>query len=646
MTTSQFGQAFRKRFPELVENNIVVSQSESDPHQWAVWYSGRNYRLGIAADENGVYVRDLRVYGSFQDDLYFAADRRNTLFRQTEALIDEVGLLKRWQISNQAVALPQITKKDNSYSVAFGDRIITLDKETFSFNFAPEEVFGLTENINEKSFGGLWIYKLTETGLAASNRNFWQVAAFVISGAWILAFLKIRRFRGELIALVIGVLAVGFLSVEIYSFLPIADLGFAYFAKLQPFSVFAGGVLAYLIMPLLYVGLGVAVFSRVRRLTKSAFLGIFSEILFFFWGSLGFILVFYRQLPLDVGLVSGIKSSVFNFIWFFKFPSLEKLFFAYSAGQMNIEFFANAAKTWNLFLIPAAIFFQFMNFGVLFLGVVFLIWRFFRKRETVKFILLLALVFWVPFAVNRVDLRLPTVFDTMLGVTGIIGLFLLIKSLKKNFRAAGIILILVALFAAAVNFESLAKRNSQVWFRFNSQWSDKGKTATILGRQQYLSDVFLWQIFNQRGSAVFIPQGIGQYFFVDISLFTILYTNDVLVVPSVFPNRCFICYRVFNRVIPHAISFLKQCTDLFDLLNKYHVCFYIYFDLLAGMNNRGVVSSTQLLSDQRIGNIEILTQEIHQHLTRLHDLLATSFLKNNPFVDVVKSGDGLHNILY
>jgi len=516
VTTSQFGQAFRKRFPELVENNIVVSQSESDPHQWAVWYSGRNYRLGIAADENGVYVRDLRVYGSFQDDLYFAADRRNTLFRQTEALIDEVGLLKRWQISNQAVALPQITKKDNSYSVAFGDRIITLDKETFSFNFAPEEVFGLTENINEKSFDGLWIYKLTETGLAASNRNFWQVAAFVISGAWILAFLKIRRFRGELIALVIGVLAVGFLSVEIYSFLPIADLGFAYFAKLQPFSVFAGGVLAYLIMPLLYVGLGVAVFSRVRRLTKSAFLGIFSEILFFFWGSLGFILVFYRQLPLDVGLVSGIKSSVFNFIWFFKFPSLEKLFFAYSAGQMNIEFFANAAKTWNLFLIPAAIFFQLMNFGVLFFGVVFLIWRFFRKRETVKFILLLALVFWVPFAVNRVDLRLPTVFDTMLGVTGIIGLFLLIKSLKKNFRAAGIILILVALFAAAVNFESLAKRNSQVWFRFNSQWSDKGKTATILGRQQYLSDVFLWQIFNQRGSAVFIPQGIGQYFFVDV----------------------------------------------------------------------------------------------------------------------------------
>lgn len=517
VTTSQFGQAFRKRFPEFSENNIVSWQDENDPYQWAVWFSGRHYRMGLIADKNGVFMRDLRVYGPFQDDLYFDADRRNALFRQTEAIIDEVGLGKRWQILGEGTNTLAVEKAGNGFLVVFGDKAISLSDETFRFNFAPKEAIDLPENLSKMEDGGLWVFKPSETGLKASNADSWQIALYIMSGAWILAFLKSRRFRGELIALAIGILAVGFLSLEVYSLLPIADLGFSYFAKLHPLSVFAGGVLAYLIAPLLYVGLGVAIFSQVRRLTKSVLMGILSATLFFFYGSLGFILVFYRQLPLDAGLVSGIKSSAFNFIWFFKFPSLEKLFFAFSAGQMNIEFFANAAKTWNLSLIPAAIFFQFMNFGVLFLGVIFLLWQFWTKRKTVKFILLLALMFWAPFAVNRVDLRLSTAADTILGVVGIIGLFLLVKSLKKSFRLAGIILILAAFFAAVVNFESLAKRNSQIWFRFNSDWYDKGKTATILGRQQYISDVFLWQVFNQTGSAVFIPQGIGQYFFVDVN---------------------------------------------------------------------------------------------------------------------------------
>lgn len=516
VTMNQFGQDFRQRFPKVFEGSALSWQGEDSIYKWAVWYSGRNYRLGIASDENGVYVRDLRVYGQFQDDLSFLADRRSFLFRQIEGLIDEVGLFRKWQISGERAKLPRLEKTEDGYLVILGDKVIRLGSETFSFNFAPKEAVDLPENLSKMESGGWWVFKPSETGVKAGRSDFWRTFSYIMFGVWILAFLKSRRFRGELLALAIGILAVGFLSLEVYSFLPIADLGFAYFAKLHPLNIFAGGVLAYLIGSLLYVGLGVVVFSRVTRLTKSALLGILSEILFFFYGSLGFILVFYRHLPLDAGLVGGVKSSVFNFIWFFKFPSLEKLFFAFSAGQMNIEFFANAARTWNLSLIPAAVFFQFMNLGMLFLGVIFLLWRFFQKRETFKFILLLALMFWAPLAVNRVDLRLPTVFDTILGTVGIIGLFLLVKSLDKSFRLAGIILILAALFAAAVNFESLAKRNSQIWFRFNSEWSDKGKTATILERQQYLSDVFLWQVFSQTDSAVFIPQGIGQYFFVDL----------------------------------------------------------------------------------------------------------------------------------
>ncbi|MBI3559429.1 hypothetical protein HY085_03455 [Candidatus Gottesmanbacteria bacterium] len=511
LTMNQFAQVFRKKFSALSENNIIGWQNNQNLNNWAVWFSGKHYRLGLVADDEGIYIRDLRAYGDFQDDLSWAADRRRILFRQVEALIDEVGLRKKWKIFDRAVPLPKIEKDRSGFRLTFHDQIIHLDEEAFSFNFTPFEEIYLPNNLVKKFDNDLLVYFPYETVQKNGGKPLLSLVIFAC-GAFLFLF-----WRKNFSAFLVGILSLGILSFRVYSLTPFNDIGLGYLGKLYPAGTLLNGLLAYIVAPLIYLGMGLLVFQRVKKVSQSVFWGLFAETLFFFSSNLGFLFVFYRHLPLDPTLTGGVINNVINFVWFFTFPSLDKLFFAFSAGQMNIASLAAATRSLNPLLFLAVGFFQIINLGMLSLGVFYLLYHFWKNRKAVKFVALLTLVFWSPFLVNKIDLRLPTIADTFLTAIGAIGLALLACRFSRYSRVGGIFLTLVITLVLILNLTSLIKRDQEIFFRLNQNWSDRKKAQIVIQREKRLTDAFLWRLQNQENTAVYIPQGLEQYFFIDVT---------------------------------------------------------------------------------------------------------------------------------
>ena len=76
---------------------------------------------------------------------------------------------------------------------------------------------------------------------------------------------------------------------------------------------------------------------------------------------------------------------------------------------------------------------------------------------------------------------------------------------------------------------------------------------------------------------------------------------------------------------------MYERTDMFDLGLERIVIFDLLFDLLTRVNDRRMVATTELLPDRRVGDVEFLTQNIHDDLPRLHHLLLACLSRRYSF---------------
>jgi hypothetical protein len=80
------------------------------------------------------------------------------------------------------------------------------------------------------------------------------------------------------------------------------------------------------------------------------------------------------------------------------------------------------------------------------------------------------------------------------------------------------------------------------------------------------------------------------------------------------------------------------------LVSKALVALKVLLYLLTGVDDGGVVSAAELLPYRRIRDVEVLSQEIHDDLAGLDDLLSPRLLVDTLFFYGVEVGDDLHNI--
>ncbi len=508
---ADFSESFRQRFPFLAEERLVFWEDRGD---WAVWFNNSSYRAGLIGDGKKTWIRDLRDYRSKQDDLFLLADKRKELFRQTEAIIDEVSLGKRWLLVDSLTkAAPKIVEDGNNFAVWLGNKEIKLNKDNLEFNFEPREKM---ENSLLKSDQQNGSWQFFPKGLEVNFQPFfWRFLPLVLL---LLALAVLFFFYREFILPFL--LALVFLSIllfEVWVLTAFNDLGLSFWTKI-PFSFLGKAFLIYFFTPLLFVFLGAAIFLWIKRRFRSAFLAVLGEFLFFFNPGFGWTFPLYRKMPLDPGMIAGLKSNIVNFMWFFDFPNKEKLYYAFSPGQMYIKFFLRVLEEPRQFLIYlplAALIFLLVNFGFLFIGVLYLFILFLKKKRVLVFTFIVFVLLFSCLTVNRLDVRLPTIGEVFVQVLGVIGLFVLVDNLVKAnlFKKAIVILVFLC---SLPGFFSLINRNRQLSYRLSNSWSDKGKVYSLLAVEDKSIDCFIWQLNKEANSLVYFPKEIEEHFFFDL----------------------------------------------------------------------------------------------------------------------------------
>lgn len=506
VTMSEFGQAFRQRFPELPESQLI-SWYDAKEKVWVGWLTGRGQRVGMVAEATSVVIRDWRVYDSSQDDRAWGVDRQRELIKQTEGVIDEVTLKNSWLVIDDFGGVPQIRRDGEKITLAFKDKQITFEANKLITNFVPGNLSSKPEGVIIQGTNGGWEIVPQSIPISKEEGNLWWkivLAMMAVGLAW--------RYR--LLAAGLGAtIGVMILSFELWSLTPLNELGVGYLVKI-PGQLQLQAWMAYVVNPVIYGGLGVGIFWLIRRLTNSSWWAGLGELAFFAKSNWGWLLAFYRNLPVDPGLITGTKTNVYNFLGQVKFPTLAKLSYAFSEGQMNIKFLAAGIEESRWWLIVLASgFFVVMNLGLMNAGLVYWVAITLKKKRWLIFggLMLLGLV--TPLVVNKVDVRLPTILDVILEVGAIVGTVLLIRKVSHRTKLVGIVLAGLMVLAGWPTVSSVMKRNWELWPRVSSQWADRGKTRTILVNQKNLSDVFLAQVNHSSGQMIHVPMGIEQYFF-------------------------------------------------------------------------------------------------------------------------------------
>jgi hypothetical protein len=510
---SEFSKAFKKKFPQNPEIRFTAWEGEAENSTWAGWVTTNYYRIGLLANNQGLWVRDLRIYDDTQDDLHFIADRRRELVRQSQALVDEVGLGRRWLlIKTEEPITPQINQEKSKLTLTFGNHQLIFNSQGFQFNFESAEELKNLKSIQENG----WHNYFPREKLLPSNiqNQGWQYLLIIFMSIFLL--FKLTKTKLLLISSFITIIGLSLNMREIIMLTPMNDLGLSYISKI-PHNLLAIAIFSYILAPLFISLLGIVVYILIIRKSGSLIFGILSLCLFYFGASLGWIFPLYRRLPLDPGLVTGLKANL-NFIWFFKIISFEKLAYAFSAGQMNIAFLDSLVRqafSQPILIIIPLVTFLILNFGILLIGVSYWLFKLFKRRSIAKLSVVLFLLVISPLLVNKLDVRFPTIADYVIFAMGATGLLYLTSEVKHESRLKFLILTVVIIVSFIPGFISLYRRNEIISMRSDRRWSDRKKIVSILKSEPRIVDVYLNNIRESDSSSLFMPIEIDEHLFVD-----------------------------------------------------------------------------------------------------------------------------------
>lgn len=514
-TMVEFAGQYKNRFSVNPELRFITWQTEEKEPSWAGWVSTNYYRAGVVANKDGVWIRDLRSFRDSQDDLYFVQDKRRELFRQTEAIIDEVGQANSWLlIKNPTSTVPLAEQKEETLELDFTGNKFIFNSDGFKTNFAPQKYLSKLKTSKEKEW-----YSYFPSGLSTDfpivNKG-WQVVFIVIVAA-ILPLLKFFKFKDLIPAIMISIVSLKILLTEILALTPFNDLGILYLTKIAS-EQWMEAFVSYILSPVLIAMTGMTIYCLVKKKLQSPMMGMLAEIGFYFGLSFGWFFPLYRRLPLDPGLITGVKLNIMNFSWFSRFFDFDRLAYVFSAGQMNIEALVDLISRANnqlILLVPPIVVYVFFHFGLSLIGLLYLLISWVRNKQFLRFIILFLLIIVSPFFINKLDIRFPSFTDYVINAIGVIGLFSLIGEKKNIHKKLRLLLVGIFIMSLIPGVISLVKRNEKLKIRSELNWSDRIKMVGLLNRQPKIQDVFLWQIKPFSQAIVFIPLEIEEHHFVD-----------------------------------------------------------------------------------------------------------------------------------
>lgn len=510
LTLQNFADVFRDTYTHNPQ--LRFSQwHDPDGNSWAGWITASDYRVGLVADETGIFVRDLRTYIGEQDDSWMYADRRHDLFRQVEAIIDQVGLNNDWYLTtNSEVIPPEVEQSDSQLKLIFGDKYLEFDPKKIVMNFNPTNPPSDRINLTQEDDWFVVGLLTLETSEVANHWIWYSIILTLV--LFVLAYLN-RAALHWLIAILIAVSTVALLNQEVWLLSPVNDLGWIYLSK-SNFSLFMDKLLAYLLVPGIYVGISLLIYKVAIHKIKRLWGGWLFQVLFAFGTSLGWAFPLYRQLPLQSGLVTGIKSNLTNFSLWFEMFNLERLTYAFSAGQMHIGLAQQLLDRGGLFVLLPIILFMFFNWGILLVGWIYHLHQRIKFKQWLRLGLLLIAPILVATSTSLVDIRGLTLFDLTFTLICLSGLVLWLAQLNKSKPRLFLAVIILLVLLVWVPIQDLVIRNKQLQFRLTTDWSDRQKTHEFLSKQEIVTDIYLMQI-NQAESVLSIPKGVQDYMFVE-----------------------------------------------------------------------------------------------------------------------------------
>jgi len=505
-TLNSFANTFKSTFDQNPALRFSQWQSETQD-EWAGWITTTSYRLGITAKDGDLTIRDLRVYSQNQDDSWMYADSRHDLFRQTEAIIDQVGLQNSWLLSSDLqVASPEIDSSTDELSLSFGDVYLRFKEKSVETNLdllqMPNPLITLEKNNLDSSrlhFNTLEVSK---------SRNYFVILMLLSTFILVALLAYLKAEYSWYLSVVVALIGISLLDLEIWLLTPLNDLGFNYFFASNP-ALFVTKLIAYGLTPLVLTSISIGLFAYSKMRTKSICFSLSLQWAFLLGSGLGWLFPLYRQLPLDSSLITGTKTNLTSFIWWFKLLDLSRLEFAFSAGQMHIEPLAKLVSS-QLFLVPALAF-VIANWGILLVGFAYLVLLAVKNKSYIKLFALFAVLALVASSTNSLDVRAPTVFDLGLSLICVWGIIELAFRLKLKSWSTFFLSIILFVFTLPGTV-SLIERNNELSFRLNTHWSDRGKTIHVLQQKNRVQDVFLPK---NKAIDIFIPMGIQDYSFID-----------------------------------------------------------------------------------------------------------------------------------
>ncbi len=499
MTMSEFARVYKE---ENLQNPLlrVVEWIEDD--RWAGWITTEKYRIGLISGPEGIYVRDWRVFRESQDDLWWMADRRSELWRQTEAIVDEVGLGNKLQLNNIG-GIPEIEQTDG-LKLIWPEGWVEFDSEGMETSFEIDEKQPVL--VVEKGE----TTRIYPTELEGLVKNTWPIfylhIASVVLGVGLLMFLITREMSWW--SWLVPSLGAFWWWQEWWLLSGFNDVGWSFWQNIN----FKGWT-NYFIAPLLLVGLSLILYWWVYKQTKSRFFSFIAQFWFWFGSNLGFLYVWFRKLPLDPGLITGTKP---NMVWGFldvERLSLERLRYAFSAGQIQLPGLENMVRVWGWGVFVAAMIFLLMNFGGLLLGHAVVAVNAIKTKKWWLLGLLGTLMSLSSLSQNKVDIRFTSIFDLGVAWIGAWGLSWWLATKIKTRSMKGIVF-LVSVIIAWPMIASVRERNTELNWRRQTMGADRAKAvawADSLGS----GDFFTWQTGGSNQDYVTVPVGIEEYVFVN-----------------------------------------------------------------------------------------------------------------------------------
>ena len=149
VTMSQFAKWYKEAFPNLSPEKLIVSKNPLNDKQDVMWYSNLGYRAGLFTTQQGLVLRDLRLYSDTMEEPCLRSACQNLdLARVVSKPLDEVTFRQNKIIEEGRIVDFKVSKQDDQVIVNYKNVLgkigtIVFAKNDIYINGKPQTVAGL-----------------------------------------------------------------------------------------------------------------------------------------------------------------------------------------------------------------------------------------------------------------------------------------------------------------------------------------------------------------------------------------------------------------------------------------------------------------------------------------------------------------------